>query len=116
MGPMTPIFLLEVAMIGFKLVTLGYLLAGGLGLLASRPGPGRLRLLDPVRRVGILGIAVIGQLWIILKQFAAANEQMKQAHDDSEKLNGNARALAGELRGRWGGQEGAVMRSLDLGS
>ena len=35
MGPMTPIFLLEVAMIGFKLVTLGYLLAGGLGLLAQ---------------------------------------------------------------------------------
>ena len=63
--------------------------------------------------VGILGIAVIGQLWIILKQFAAANEQMKQAHDDSEKLNETLRGSA-RTAGQWGGQEGAVRKILDL--
>ena len=57
---------------------------------------------------------MIGQLWIILKQFAAANEQMKQAHDDSEKLNETLSRLRGELRGQWGGQEGAVRKILEI--
>ena len=57
---------------------------------------------------------MIGQLWIILKQFAAANEQMKQAHDNSEKLDETLSRLREKLRGQWGGQEGAVRKILDL--
>ncbi len=94
-------------MIGFKLVTLGYLLAGGLGLLAQAvPDPAAFGSWIQYGALGILGIAVIGQLWIILKQFAAANEQMKQAHDDSEKLNETLSRLRENCAANGAGKKG----------
>ena len=49
---------------------------------------------------------MIGQLWIILKQFAAANEQMKQAHDDSEKLNETLARLRENCAANGAGKKG----------
>lgn len=75
----------------FKLIVLGYAVSGFLGLLAQVPDVSQFSSWIQYGALGLLGITVIGQLYIIVIRQEGLFNRMdgweKSRHEDSESLN-----------------------------
>jgi hypothetical protein len=78
-------------MTGFKVVALGYLLSGSTWLLSQVPDVSAFAGWIQYGALGLLGVTVVGQLYIIVVAQRDAFNRMdgweKQRHEDSHAMN-----------------------------